>query len=130
MFNFAETGGLFDHFEVNREPFWPKMTWLVAGSGVWHLVLLALILLIPPVRDAFAITAMFSGVGFVDRPYSHTEIEDAEIIDFNTEKFHYPEGYWAMDQQGMPPLTEFAPTPFTPTHFSPNLNPLPSPSPS
>src|SRR5262249_52647602 len=59
MFNFADTGGLFDHFEVNREPFWPKMSWLVAGSGVWHLVLVSLIVLIPPVRDAFSITAMF-----------------------------------------------------------------------
>jgi hypothetical protein len=128
MFNFAETGGLFDHFEVNREPFWPKMTWLVAGSGVWHVVLVALILLIPPVRDAFSITAMFHDVGFVDRPYQHTEIEDATILDFSNEKFHYPEGYWAMDQVGMPPLVEYS-APFTPAHYSAPA-PLASPSPS
>ncbi|HYW69565.1 MAG TPA: hypothetical protein VE961_00935 [Pyrinomonadaceae bacterium] len=128
MFNFADTGGLFDHFEVNREPFWRKMSWLVAGSGVWHLVILALILLIPPVRDAFALTAIFRDVGFVDRAYKHTEIEDAEIIDFNTEKFRYPDGYWAMDQQGLPPLTQYPVVPFTPTHYSPNLRPSPSPS--
>src|SRR5215831_7114690 len=130
MFNFADTGGLFDHYEVNREPFWPKMSWLVAGSGVWHLVLVALILLIPPVRDAFSITAMFREAGFVDRPYTHTEIEDADIIDFSNEKFHYPEGYWAMDQQGMPPLPEQLPVtnPFRPAHFSPLPNPSPSPS--
>jgi hypothetical protein len=130
MFNFADTGGLFDHFEVNREPFWRKMSWLVAGSGAWHLVILALIVLIPPVRDAFAITAMFRDAGFVDRAYTHTDIEDAEIIDFSTEKFHYPEGYWAMDQQGLPPLNQFPVAPFTPTRYSTNLNPLPSPSPS
>src|SRR5690242_19064988 len=130
MFNFADTGGLFDHFEVNREPFWPKMTWLVAGSGAWHLVIIVLILLIPPVRDAFSITAMFRDAGFVDTPYAHTEIGDAEIIDFSAEKFHYPEGYWAMDQQGMPPLTQFPTTPFTPTQFSVNQNAAPSPSPS
>jgi hypothetical protein len=136
MFNFADTGGLFDHYEVNREPFWPKMSWLVAGSGVWHLVLVVLILLIPPVRDAFSITAMFRDAGFVDRPYNHTDIEDADIIDFSNEKFHYPEGYWAMEQQGMPPLTEQLPVtnPFTPAHFSPLPNPSPSvsvsPSPS
>jgi hypothetical protein len=130
MFNFADTGGLFDHFEVNREPFWPKMSWLVAGSGVWHLVLVALILLIPPVRDAFSITAMFREAGFVDRPYTHTDIEDADIIDFSNQQFHYPEGYWAMDQQGMPPLAEQLPVtnPFTPAHFS--ALPAPSPSPS
>jgi hypothetical protein len=128
MFNFADTGGLFDHYEVNREPFWPKMSWLVAGSGVWHLVLIALILLIPPVRDAFSITAMFHDVSFVDRPYTHTDIEDADIIDFSNEKFHYPDGYWAMDQQGMPPLPEQLPVtnPFTPAHFS--TIPIPTPS--
>jgi hypothetical protein len=136
MFNFADTGGLFDHYEVNREPFWPKMSWLVAGSGVWHLVVVVLILLIPPVRDAFSITAMFRDAGFVDRPYNHTDIEDADIIDFSNEKFHYPEGYWAMEEQGMPPLTEQLPVtnPFTPAHFSPLPNPSPSvsvsPSPS
>jgi hypothetical protein len=130
MLNFADTGGLFDHYEVNREPFWPKMSWLVAGSGVWHLVLIVLILLIPPVRDAFSITAMFQDVSFVDRPYTHTEIEDADIIDFSTEKFHYPEGYWAMDQQGMPPLPEQLPVtnPFTPAHFSALPTPTPSPT--
>ena len=130
MFNFADTGGLFDHYEVNREPFWPKMSWLVAGSGVWHLVVVALILLIPPVRDAFSITAMFRDAGFVDRPYTHTDIDDADIIDFSNEKFHYPEGYWAMDEQGMPPLTEQLPVtnPFRPARFSPLPNPSPSPS--
>jgi hypothetical protein len=130
MFNFAETGGLFDHYEVNREPFWPKMTWLVAGSGVWHLVLLVLILLIPPVRDAFSITAMFRDAGFVDKPYVHTDIEDADIIDFSNEKFHYPEGYWAMDQQGLASLSEIPIAPFTPTHYSAAPTPYASPSPS
>ena len=72
-FDFADTGGLFDHFEVNPEPFWPRIVWLVAGSGRGTFVLIACIVLIPPVRDAFAITAMFSGGGFVDRPYSRTE---------------------------------------------------------
>src|SRR5262245_24895839 len=106
-FDFADTGGLFDHFEVNREPFWPRIIWLVAGSGAWHLVLIACILLIPPVRDAFAVATLFSGAGFVDRPYSHTEIgDDADIIEFSTEKFHYPEGYFLMDQQGLFPPAE------------------------
>jgi hypothetical protein len=139
MFNFADTGGLFDHYEVNRDSFARKMTWLIAGSGAWHLVLLALILLIPPVRDAFNITVMFRDAGFVDKPYVHSEIEDADIIDFTTEKFHYPEGYFAMDQQGMPPLTEYPVAPFTPSHYSPppapevlpspGITPTPSPTP-
>jgi hypothetical protein len=130
-FEFIDTGGLFDHFEVNREPFWPRIVWLVAGSGAWHFVLIACIVLIPPVRDAFAITALFAGAGFVDRPYSRTEIgDDVEIIDFTTEKFHYPEGYFLMDQQGMlPPPPQFpVMPPFTPTSNYRVADPNPSPS--
>lgn len=124
MLNFADTGGLFDHFEVNREPFWPRVMWLVAGSGAWHLVLVALVVLVPPVRDALSIAAIFSGADFVDRPYSHTDIGDAEIIEFATEKFRYPDGYFLMDQQGMPPTVLPATVPFTPT-FAPEASPSP-----
>jgi hypothetical protein len=129
---FIDTGGLFDHFEVNREPFWPRIVWLVAGSGAWHLVLIACIVLIPPVRDAFAITALFAGAGFVDRPYSRTEIgDDVDIIDFTTEKFRYPEGYFLMDQQGMLPPQQFpVMPPFTPTSNYRGAYPSPSPTPS
>ena len=130
MFNFADTGGLFDHYEVNRDPFWRKISWLVAGSGAWHLFLVALVLLIPPVRDAFSITAMFHDADFVDKPYVHTDIDDADIIDFSNQKFHYPEGYWSMDQQGLPPLPEYPVMPFSPTRYSatPITNASPSPS--
>lgn len=127
---FIDTGGLFDHFEVNREPFWPRIVWLVAGSGAWHFVLIACIVLIPPVRDAFAITALFAGAGFVDRPYARTEIgDDVDIIDFTTEKFHYPEGYFLTDQQGMLQPQQYpVMPPFTPTSVSPASYPSPSPS--
>jgi hypothetical protein len=127
-FDFTETDGLFDHFEVNREPFWPRIVWLVAGSGAWHLVVIALVILIPPVRDAFSLTALFRGAGFVDRPYKHTEIGDnVDIIDFTTEKFHYPEGYFAMDQQGMPPPLPLTPT-FKPASVSPAQVATPTPT--
>jgi hypothetical protein len=130
MLNFADTGGLFDHFEVNREPFWPRIVWLIAGSGAWHLVILALIVMIPPVRNALSIAAIFSGADFVDRPYSRTVIGDnVDFLDYSGEKFHYPEGYWAMDQQGIPPLPAFPVTPaYTPASVSPALSPSPSPS--
>lgn len=129
-FDFADTDGLFDHFEVNREPFWPRIVWLVAGSGAWHLVLIACVVLIPPVRDAFAITALFSGAGFVDRPYDRTEIgDDVDIIEFTTEKFRYPAGYFLMDENGMLPPPQFPVTPpFTPASISPAVYPNPSPS--
>ena len=134
--DFADTGGLFDHYEVNREPFWPQLSWLLGGSAVWHIVLIVMIVMIPPLRDAFHITALFSGAGFVDRPYNRTEIgDDVNIIDFTTEKFRYPDGYFAMDQQGLTPLPP-APVavPFTPQRVSlqatPTATPTPTPSPT
>jgi len=131
MLDFTETDGLFDNFEVNREPFWPRISWLIAGSGAWHLVLLACIILIPPVRNALNIAVMFSGGGFVDRPYNKTEVgDDGEIFEITTEKFHYPEGYFAMDQQGMP-IQQFPITaPFTPPVFSPSQVATPPPTPT
>jgi hypothetical protein len=131
MFDFRETGGLFDHFEVNREPFWPRISWLIAGSGAWHLVLLACIILVPPVRNAFNLAVMFSGGGFVDRPYNKTDIGDeGDIYEITTEKFHYPEGYFLMDQQGMPIQQFPTPAPFTPPVFSPSQFAQPSPTPT
>jgi hypothetical protein len=131
MLDFTETDGLFDNFEVNREPFWPRISWLIAGSGAWHLVLLACIILIPPVRNALNIAVMFSGGGFVDRPYDKTEIgDDGDITEITLEKFHYPEGYFAMDQQGMPIQQFPATTPFTPPVFSPSQVASPSPTPA
>jgi hypothetical protein len=132
MFDFTETDGLFDNFEVNREPFWPRISWLIAGSGAWHAVLIACIILIPPVRDALSIAAMFSGAGFVDRPYNKTQIEnEGDIVEVTTEKFHYPEGYFAMDQQAMPTPAFPQTAPFNPPPFSPsqlaNLTPTPLP---
>lgn len=120
MLDFTETDGLFDNFEVNREPFWPRISWLIAGSGVWHLVLVACVILIPPVRNAFNVAVLFSGGGFVDRAYEKTEIgEESDITEFTVEKFRYPDGYFAMDQQGMPPLEALpTPVPFTPSVFS------------
>ena len=72
---------------------------------------------------------MFSGAGFVDRPYSRSEIgDDVDIIDFTTEKFRYPDGYFLMDQQGMPPQQFPVMPPFTPASVSPGPKYGPSPS--
>src|ERR1044072_7032720 len=130
MLQFRDTGGLFLNFEVNPTPFWPKVSRLIGGSVVLHLVLLACVVFIPPVRDALSIPAMFSDVGFVDRAYNKTEIEAGDITEITTEKFHYPEGYFAMDQVGFPspsprPLVgqQFNPAPPPPTHIIPATSP-------
>lgn len=136
MLGFPDTGGLFDNFEVNREPFWPKIRFLLAISIAWHALLLTCIAVIPPVSDALNIAFLFSGGRFVDRPYTKTQIEnEADIIELTTEKLHYPAGYFLMDGQPLPTPTPYIPnTPgFSPPKpFSPNvaLNPSPSPTPS
>jgi len=140
MFDFKDKTGLFDNFEVNHEPFWPRVKWLLAGSLAWHAIFVTCILLIPPVRDALSIAFIFSGGRIVDRPYSKTNIlNQGDILEVTAEKFHYPEGYFAMDQQPMPsPLPAgpaFRPRPFSPSSEaaaaspSPAASVVPSPSP-
>jgi hypothetical protein len=131
MLDFTETDGLFDNFEINREPFWPRISWLIAGSGAWHAVLIAFIILVPPVRDALSIAALFSGAGFVDRPYKKTQIEnEGDITEITLEKFHYPAGYFAMDAQAMPSPQFPSLAPFAPRVFSPSQLANPSPTPA
>src|ERR671924_1167288 len=65
MLELTKSGGLFDHFEVNSEPFWPKLGRLLGGSAIFHLIIATCILLIPPVRDALSVAVMFRGGGFV-----------------------------------------------------------------
>lgn len=103
---------------------------MVAGSGVWHLVLVACTLLIPPVRDALSLAALFQGAGFVDKAYKKTQIaDDADLSEISGEKFRYPDGYFLIDQQGMP-IQQFPITPaFTPPPFTPSQAARPSPTP-
>jgi len=136
MFDFSEKLGLFDDFEVNHQPFWPRIGKLIAGSLVFHSAVVACVLLIPPVRDALSIAAMFSGAGFVDRPYSKTHIsDDSELIAMTGDRFRYPDGYWALDR-GVPMPTP-TPLPFktspatvTPARPSPTSSPLPVATPT
>lgn len=133
MFSLAEKHGLFDDFEVNAESFWPRISRWLGGSVVLHIVLAMCVIFIPPVRDALSIALVLSGGRIVDRPYTKTQIEnEGDIVELTTEKFHYPEGYFAMDQFPAPSPT---PPPVMPV-FSPNRtfhpNPevlAPSPSP-
>ncbi|MEK6334285.1 MAG: hypothetical protein AABM67_04995 [Acidobacteriota bacterium] len=134
MLELSKTSGLFEKFEVNPEPFWPRIMRLLGGSVVLHLALVACVVFIPPVRDALSIAAMFSGVGFVDRAYTKTKIEnEGDIVELTTEKFRYPEGYFAMDPLAIPSPspTPFITQGFTPTTVSPAdlLTPSPTPTP-
>lgn len=135
MFNLAENHGIFENFEVNAEPFWPRISRWLGGSVVFHIALALCVIFIPPVRDALSIALVLSGGRFVDRPYTKTQIEnEGDIVELSTEKLHYPEGYFSMDRFAAPSPS---PTPFAPaitanSGFHPNpeiLMPSPSPFP-
>ncbi|MFS8084157.1 MAG: hypothetical protein ACMG6H_00860 [Acidobacteriota bacterium] len=134
MLELSKTSGIFENFEVNPEPFWPRVARWLGGSIALHLVLIACVVFIPPVRDALSIAAMFSGAGFVDRAYNKTKIQnEGDIVEITTEKFRYPEGYFAMDPLAMPsPSPGFPIAPgFTPANVPPSqlLTPSPTPTP-
>ena len=138
MLRFGETtSGLFQDFEVNSDPFWPRISKLLGGSVIFHALLILTIALVPPVRDALSLALIFSSGSIVDRPYTKTQIEnEGDITEITTEKFQYPEGYFAMDQIPLPTPTPTPPpviasAPFTPVPVPPSqLDPFATPKPS
>jgi hypothetical protein len=127
---------LFANFEVNREPRWPTLSKLLAGSLAAHALALACVLFIPGVRDAFNLAALIADTKFVDRPYEKTEIgDDVQLVELTNNKFHYPAGYFALVGQAgaLTPLPALAPQFIAqaqpPPAVQPELAPSPSPSP-
>ncbi len=127
---------LFANFEVNKQPRWPVISKLLAGSLAAHMLLVVCVLYIPAVRDAFNLASLIADTSFVDKPYERTQIgDDVQFVELESDKFHYPEGYFAPEGQTavVPP-----PVPFTPQFLAqakppkvqPELAPSPSPNPS
>ena len=128
---------LFANFEINREPRWPIISKLLAGSLAAHALAVACVLFIPGVRDAFNLASLITDTKFVDKPYERTEIGDGvQLVELASNKFHYPEGYFALEGQtgALTPLPPLAPQLIAqaqpPLAVQPELAPSPSPSPS
>jgi hypothetical protein len=90
---------LFANFEVNKDPRWPILLRLTGGSIFLHLLLLWLVVYVPAFRDALNIAALLANTRFVEKPYSATRLVTVTLLDLNKEKFHYPEGYFAIENQ-------------------------------
>jgi len=126
---------LFEHFEVNRDSRMSLLLKLVGSSLILHLVFIWMIIYVPAVRDTVNIAALVASTRFVDRDYIATQISDeVQIVD--VEKFHYPEGYFALEGQGFAnPAVAAANDPFAPKIISqwnakePDPEASPSPSP-
>ncbi|MGH9932461.1 MAG: hypothetical protein ACREA9_24935 [Pyrinomonadaceae bacterium] len=127
---------LFANFEVNKQPRWPVISKLLAGSLAMHVIFVACALYIPGVRAAFNLASLIADTSFVDKPYERTQIgDDVQLVELAREKFHYPEGYFAPEGQTavVPPPAPFTPkflVQAQPTRVQPELAPSPSPNPS
>ncbi len=129
---------LFDSFEVNRDSRTTVLLRLIGASLAVHLVLLWLVVYVPSVRDTLNIAALIAHTKFVEKDYEATQIrDDVELVQL--EKFHYPEGYFALDAQlnGTMPGATVTPDPFAPKiisqfgsskEVSPEKSPSPSPA--
>jgi hypothetical protein len=128
---------LFANFEVNREPRWRVISKLLAGSLALHVLTAACVIFVPGVRDAFNLASLITDTKFVDKPYERTEIgDDVQLVELARNKFHYPEGYFALEAQpgALTPLPPIAPQFIAqaqpPASVQPELAPSPSPTPS
>jgi hypothetical protein len=138
---------LFANFEVNRDSRWVVLLRLIAASLVLHLGLLWAAIYIPVFRDAFNIASLIAHTRFVDKPYGSTQIgDDVQLVQLTSEKFRYPDGYFALEGAGFEvPPNASQPDPFAPKIISqarpgrtvepeaspsPSLEPSPSASPS
>lgn len=127
---------LFADSQINLEPRWPILSMLTGGSLVLHAVLLASLVYVPGLRDAFNIAALMANTGYVDQGYTKTEVGDnAQILALAENKFRYPPGYFATEEQlralaqptpSVPQMT-FAQNPVRQT---PEPTPTPEASPS
>src|SRR5688500_18894112 len=127
---------LFENFEVNRESRMAVLLRLIGASLAVHLVLLWMVIYVPAVRDTVNIAALIATTRWVDEDYTATRIgDDVQIVQL--EKFRYPDGYFAPENQGFsdPALAAGANDPFAPKIISqwkaggPDPEQTPSPSP-
>lgn len=128
---------LFEKFEVNREPRWKVLTRLTGASLVLHFALMALVVYVPALREGLNIGALIANTRFVDKPYESTQIGDSVQIVQLSDKFRYPDGYFALEGQiagNLPPQTAandpFAPKIISQASKESKVDPEASPSPS
>jgi hypothetical protein len=128
---------LFETFEVNNDSWWPKLSKLIGGSVGIHLLALVCLLYIPGLRDAFNIAVLLADTSFVDKPYDQTVIgEDIQMVEIAGDKFRYPDGYWAAENQPVDGIQPAVPEPSLVAQappmgpwFSGSSQPTPSPTP-
>ena len=125
---------LFANFEVNKQARWPILSKLLAGSVILHVILAVSVVYVPGLRAAFNLASLIADTRFVDKPYDKTQItDDVQFVELASDKFHYPEGYFAPEGQTVvPPLPPVVPplvAQVQPAVVQPELAPSPIPRP-
>ncbi|HEV2707331.1 MAG TPA: hypothetical protein VGV59_15530 [Pyrinomonadaceae bacterium] len=128
---------LFDDFEINRKPRWPRLVRALAASLILHGLMVAFVAFAPTVRAAFVLMGMASEADYVDEDYTLGEIrERATIIKFSDphEKLYYPPGYFEVNSPTAPNAEVVAearvePQP-TPVRPKPTPTPAATPEPT
>jgi hypothetical protein len=122
---------LFANVEVNRESSWKVLTGLLGASFVIHLALLWAVMYVPVLRDTLNIASLIASTTFVEKSYNRTEIgDDVQIVELTSEKFRYPEGYFATEAEiaTATAAAAAAPDPFAPKIISQAQNAVPDPA--
>src|SRR6185295_2121388 len=114
-------------------------TRLIGASVVLHLLLMALVVYVPALREGLNIGALIANTRFVEKPYAATQIgDDVQLVQLS-DKFRYPDGYFTLEAQidGKLPPQVAATDPFAPKIISqaskertvePEASPSPSPA--
>jgi hypothetical protein len=134
---------LFENFEVNKQSRRQIILKLLAGSVLLHVIVGASVLYVPGLRSAFNLASLIADTRFVDKPYERTQIaDDVQFIELASDKFHYPDGYFAPEGQMIPIAPTLAPvvppfiaraqpqTPWRELVVSPSPSPAPVASPT
>lgn len=85
---------IFQHFEINKSPWWERIWRIAAVSIGVHVILVGLILYVPALREAFNIANTFSEAKYVDKDYKKTVIGDRAVLINTKDVFEYPPGYF------------------------------------
>ncbi|HYG78899.1 MAG TPA: hypothetical protein VD861_00845 [Pyrinomonadaceae bacterium] len=120
---------LFENFEVNRAPRWPRLARLTGASAMLHALFFAAILYVPILRDAFHIADRFSDVEYVDEEYERIKIKDVVMLG-QGERLQYPPGYFDDQVPGPEAVAQPTPEPTPVPTPSPTPTPTPTPTPS
>lgn len=99
------TGELFDDFEVNSVPLWPRLSRLVALSVVLHGLIIVAVVYVPTLRAVARAAGSVAGIEFVEEDYTKTVIgQRATLVKVEPyEKLYYPADYFTPGQLPVAP---------------------------